>query len=200
MWQGLVDEGNHGALQFENEYIGDNVESDEEENSYGKSVSVDVIPSMDNPHPWMNNLSVDRNTSTDNAPTDKSSSKNLNSFSSSMNLGGASQSQRSFKNQESPPNDQEASSSRSNIPPQMKWTKSHPFELIIGDVGDGVKTRSATKNECLYINFLFQEEPKKVEKALQDADWVLAIEEELNQFERNKVWKLVPKPKNRSII
>ena len=26
-----------------------------------------------------------------------------------------------------------------------KWTKSHPFELIIGDAGDGVKTRSASQ-------------------------------------------------------
>ena len=36
-------------------------------------------------------------------------------------------------------------------------------------------------------SFLSQEEPKKVEEALQDADWVLAMQEELNQFERNKV-------------
>ena len=33
--QGLVDEGNHDSLQFENEFIGDAVESDEEENSLG---------------------------------------------------------------------------------------------------------------------------------------------------------------------
>ena len=26
------------------------------------------------------------------------------------------------------------------------------------------------------------------------------MQEELNQFERNKVWKLVPKPKNRTVI
>ena len=73
-------------------------------------------------------------------------------------------------------------------PPQRKWTKSHPFELIIGDAGDEVKTRSVTQNECLYNIFLSQEEPKKVEEALQDADWVLAMQEEY-QFKRNKVWK-----------
>ena len=33
-----------------------------------------------------------------------------------------------------------------------------------------------------------------------DPDWICAMQEELNQFERNKVWKLVPAPKNRSII
>ena len=142
---------------------------------------------MDNPHPLMDNLSVDIHTSTNNQSTDKSSSRNLNSFSRSMNLGGASQSQRSFSNQEIPINDQEASSSRSNIPPQRKWSKSHPSELIIGDAGDGVKTRNATQNECLYIIFLSQEEPKKVEEEFQDVDWVLSMQEELNQFERNKV-------------
>ena len=60
-----------------------------------------------------------------------------------MNLWGTSHSQRSFTNQEIPIDDQEASSSRSNLPPQIKWTKSHPFEFIIGDAEDGVKTRSA---------------------------------------------------------
>jgi hypothetical protein len=30
---------------------------------------------------------------------------------------------------------------------------------------------------------------------LQDPDWVLAIQEELNNFKRNKVWSLVPRPK-----
>ena len=58
--QGLMDEGNHDTLQFENEHIGDFIESDEEECSHGKSISVDVISSMenlnssmDNPHPSM---------------------------------------------------------------------------------------------------------------------------------------------------
>ncbi|KAL8126904.1 hypothetical protein AgCh_013995 [Apium graveolens] len=36
-----------------------------------------------------------------------------------------------------------------------------------------------------------EEEPKKVEEALLDPDWVLAMQEELNRFERNKVWNPV---------
>ncbi|KAL8115526.1 hypothetical protein AgCh_022141 [Apium graveolens] len=43
-------------------------------------------------------------------------------------------------------------------------------------------------------------EPKKIEEALIDPDWISALQEELNQFERNKVWELVPAPKNRSVI
>ncbi|MGI4673515.1 hypothetical protein ACR2XN_29030 [Klebsiella pneumoniae] len=42
-------------------------------------------------------------------------------------------------------------------------------------------------NECLYHNFLSKEELKKVEDALKDTDWVTAMQEELNEFERNEV-------------
>ena len=57
--QGLMDEGNHGTLQFEKEFVGDPIESDKEDNALGKSISFDIVPSMDN-HPSMDNLSVDR--------------------------------------------------------------------------------------------------------------------------------------------
>jgi hypothetical protein len=36
---------------------------------------------------------------------------------------------------------------------------------------------------------------QRVEEALQDPDWVLAMQEELNNFKRNEVWSLVPRPK-----
>jgi hypothetical protein len=34
-----------------------------------------------------------------------------------------------------------------------------------------------------------------VEEALQDPDWVSAMQEELNNFKRNEAWSLVPRPK-----
>ena len=86
------------------------------------------------------------------------------------------------------------------MPPSRKWTKDHTPDLIIGDPDTGIQTRSATQNECLFHNLLSQTEPKKVEEALKDADWVTAMQEELNEFERNNVWKLVPRPKNRSVV
>ncbi|GJV06486.1 retrovirus-related pol polyprotein from transposon TNT 1-94 [Tanacetum coccineum] len=43
-------------------------------------------------------------------------------------------------------------------------------------------------------------EPKRLCEDLEEEDWVLAITEELNQFERNKVWTLVPKPYGKTII
>ncbi|KAL8118998.1 hypothetical protein AgCh_016478 [Apium graveolens] len=81
-----------------------------------------------------------------------------------------------------------------------KWDRSHNPNTIIGDPNAGVRTRSETSNECLHASFLSQVEPKKIKEALMDPDWISVMQEELNQFERNKVWELVPAPKNRSLI
>ncbi|XP_070035895.1 uncharacterized mitochondrial protein AtMg00820-like [Nicotiana tomentosiformis] len=40
----------------------------------------------------------------------------------------------------------------------------------------------------------------KVDEALKDSHWISAMKEELDQFERNKVWELVPKPQNSSVV
>ena len=50
------------------------------------------------------------------------------------------------------------------------------------------------------VAFLSQLEPKNVIKALEDDHWIIAMQEELNQFERNKVWNLVLRPNDYSII
>jgi hypothetical protein len=38
-----------------------------------------------------------------------------------------------------------------------------------------------------------------VEQALEDPDWIITMEEELNNFKRNEVWELVPRPKQNVI-
>jgi hypothetical protein len=43
-------------------------------------------------------------------------------------------------------------------------------------------------------------EPKKIDEALKDVDWVNAMHEELNNFKRNQVWKLVERPKGHNVI
>ena len=45
-----------------------------------------------------------------------------------------------------------------------------------------------------------QIEPKNTESALTDESWINTMHEELHQFERNKVWHLVPRPLNGSVI
>ena len=43
-------------------------------------------------------------------------------------------------------------------------------------------------------------EPKNVEEALQDSDWINAMHEELNNFARNKVWTLEERPQGARVI
>ncbi|GJT35833.1 retrovirus-related pol polyprotein from transposon TNT 1-94 [Tanacetum coccineum] len=44
------------------------------------------------------------------------------------------------------------------------------------------------------------EEPKNANEALADESWIVAMQEELNQFIANDVWELVPQPRNITII
>jgi hypothetical protein len=44
------------------------------------------------------------------------------------------------------------------------------------------------------------EEPKDIDKALRDPNWVNAMHEELNNFKRNEVWELVERPSDHNII
>ncbi|KAJ9565619.1 hypothetical protein OSB04_001585 [Centaurea solstitialis] len=72
------------------------------------------------------------------------------------------------------------------LPHTAKWTKAHPIDLIIGDPTSSVQTRAATANECNFSVFLSTIEPTRDSDALQDFDWVTAMQEELNQFEALK--------------
>ncbi|GKA75175.1 retrovirus-related pol polyprotein from transposon TNT 1-94 [Tanacetum coccineum] len=59
---------------------------------------------------------------------------------------------------------------------------------------------SASALEMSFVDFLSEKEPKKVCKALKHPGWVDAMQDELNQFARNKVWTLVPAPYGKTII
>ncbi|KAJ9567157.1 LOW QUALITY PROTEIN: hypothetical protein OSB04_003123 [Centaurea solstitialis] len=67
---------------------------------------------------------------------------------------------------------------------------------------EGSKKKSSKPSgaECLFAAFLSRHEPSNVTEALDISDWVTAMQEELNQFERLGVWRLVPRPKNKTII
>src|SRR5579859_1036523 len=60
-------------------------------------------------------------------------------------------------------------------------------------------TRSHLANFCQHYTFVSFEEPKSIGDALKDPDWVMAMQEELNNFERTQVWSLVERP-NTNII
>ena len=50
------------------------------------------------------------------------------------------------------------------------------------------------------LTFLSHNEPNKIDETLLDPECIVAMQEELNQFERNKVCQLVHAPKNRVFI
>ena len=74
------------------------------------------------------------------------------------------------------------------------------MENIIGQIKEGVSTRSSISNFCRHTAFVSQVEPKSIEETLKDEKWVESMHEELNQFARNDVWFLVPKTNEMNII
>nr|GEV30937.1 retrovirus-related Pol polyprotein from transposon TNT 1-94 [Tanacetum cinerariifolium] len=80
-------------------------------------------------------------------------------------------------------------------PHDKKWTKDHPLYKIIGDLKSSVRKRGQLANLCLFSCLLSSIGPANVAEALRDVDWVSAMQEELNQFARLKVWRLVPRPR-----
>ncbi|GKD72934.1 retrovirus-related pol polyprotein from transposon TNT 1-94, partial [Tanacetum coccineum] len=113
-----------------------------------------------------------------------------------------------------PENNSEASSSSDGIPTIVqtvapnsehvnKWTKDHPLVNIIGELERPVSTRLQLHEQalfCYYNAFLTSVEPKNYKDALTQACWIKAMQEELNEFERLKVWELVPRPDKVMVI
>ena len=81
----------------------------------------------------------------------------------------------------------------------VKESKSHPLDGVIGNINERT-LRSKVQNESNYFCFVSTIEPKNINEAIKDESWVIAMQEELNQFVRNDVWTLVPQPKSQTII
>jgi hypothetical protein len=65
--------------------------------------------------------------------------------------------------------------------------RDHLVNSILGDIHKGVTTRSRVAHFCEHYSFVSSIEPYRVEDALRDSDWVLTMQEELNNFTRNEV-------------
>ncbi|GKC33904.1 retrovirus-related pol polyprotein from transposon TNT 1-94, partial [Tanacetum coccineum] len=98
---------------------------------------------------------------------------------------------------------------KSLVPDVTQWSRDQHIELvnIIGYHDEGMLTRSmatkliaASASKCLFADFLSEIEPKKVSEAQKHLGWVDAMQEELNQFCRNKVWTLVSLPYGKTSI
>jgi hypothetical protein len=77
--------------------------------------------------------------------------------------------------------------------------RDHPINSILGDIHKGVTTRSQVAHFCEHYSFVSSIEPYRVEDVLRDPYWVVAMQEEFNNFTGNKVWNLVPRP-NQNVV
>ena len=71
----------------------------------------------------------------------------------------------------------------------------------MGNPSGGVRTRRRQYvSFCEHYSFVSCLEPSNVDEALEDPDWVMAMQEELNNFTRNEVWVLEERPQDKNII
>ncbi|GJX90446.1 retrovirus-related pol polyprotein from transposon TNT 1-94 [Tanacetum coccineum] len=81
----------------------------------------------------------------------------------------------------------------------IKESRNHPLENVIGNLNQRT-LRSQAQNQSNFFCFISTIEPKNVNEALGDESWIVAMQEELNQFVANDIWELVPQPRNMTII
>jgi hypothetical protein len=79
--------------------------------------------------------------------------------------------------------------------------RGHTLDQVVGDLRKQMTTRRQLSNFSDHQAYIPMVEPQKFFEALEDPDWLEAMHEELNNFNRNKVWRLVEKPKDcRNVI
>ncbi|WJX24547.1 hypothetical protein P8452_13641 [Trifolium repens] len=83
---------------------------------------------------------------------------------------------------------------------KFKYRSSHPEDLILGNKESPRRTRSDYQQLDSLLGLISMIEPKNVDEALTDDGWIVAMQDELNQFQRNDVWDLVPRPAHKNII
>ncbi|GJY12368.1 retrovirus-related pol polyprotein from transposon TNT 1-94 [Tanacetum coccineum] len=84
-----------------------------------------------------------------------------------------------------------------------RWTKDHPIANVIGDPSRSVSTRKQLETDamwCYFDAFLTSVEPKNFKQAMTEPSWIDAMQEEIHEFERLKVWELVSCPDNVFLI
>jgi hypothetical protein len=65
--------------------------------------------------------------------------------------------------------------------------RDHPVNSILGDIHKGVTTRSRVAHFCEHYSFMSSIELYRIDDALRDSYWVVAMVEELDNFTRNEV-------------
>nr|GEW52728.1 ribonuclease H-like domain-containing protein [Tanacetum cinerariifolium] len=72
-------------------------------------------------------------------------------------------------------------------PSVQRWTKDHPFEQVIGNPSQSVRTRCQLESDgkiCMFALTVSRTEPKNIKEAMADSAWIESMQEELHQFDR----------------
>ncbi|GJW77612.1 hypothetical protein Tco_0139294 [Tanacetum coccineum] len=80
----------------------------------------------------------------------------------------------------------------------IKASRNHPLENVIGNLNQRILSSQA-QNQSNFFCFISTIEPKNVNEALTNKSWIMATQEELNQFIANDLLELV-QPRNMKII
>nr|GFC22661.1 hypothetical protein [Tanacetum cinerariifolium] len=88
-------------------------------------------------------------------------------------------------------------------PSEPRWTKDHPLEQVIGNPSQSVRTRGQLESDaemCMFALTVSQTEPKNIKETMANSAWIESMQEELHQFDRLVVWKLVDRPLCTNVI
>ena len=88
---------------------------------------------------------------------------------------------------------------KSTLPRPSRFLRDHPPDNILGNIDEGVRTRSRLR-EDMNVAFASQIKPRKVDDAFLEVEWVNAMHKELEQFEQNEVYNLVRQSEHQNDI
>ena len=80
-----------------------------------------------------------------------------------------------------------ASPPANTISREVAPSKDHPLENMLTPLHSGIQTRASSLNLLAFNAFVSLTEPRNIKDSIIDLDWVVAMQEELQEFERNKV-------------
>jgi hypothetical protein len=85
--------------------------------------------------------------------------------------------------------------------PNRRVQKNHPSDQIIRNKDTGVETRRRICSlEKTHLALSSTIQPTCFEEVSKDEFWNKAMDEELDQIEKNDTWELVPRPKDKNVI